>query len=128
MAQRRQVGADALDVGAVDGRGDEPFALRALRNDIAPGINDRALAVGAAAAGVAAPLPRGNDVGLAFDGPGAQEDVPMIFARGERERRRHDDDLGSAIGELAIELRETEAVSDREPDGEPTDGNGERLD
>src|SRR5439155_9137492 len=50
------------------------------------------------------------------DGPGANEQVPVVLARlaGEGGRRGNDPSAGRA--QTPIELRETQVVADREPD------------
>ena len=67
-----------------------------------------------------APLAGCDHPTLGFDGARAQQSVPMIFACHQRERRRHRDDLGTAIRECSVQLRKTEVVTYGEtnvPDG-----------
>ena len=94
----------------------DPLPLRALRDDLAPRIDDERLAVRLPAARVLAVLRRGEHVDLVLDGAGAEERVPVVLARRQREGRRHGDDARALVDELAIELGEAHVVADAQAD------------
>jgi hypothetical protein len=63
---------------------------------------------------VAAALGRGDHENLVLDGPGPQQRLPVRLAGLGREGAGHGHEARPASGELAVELRETHVVADRE--------------
>jgi hypothetical protein len=115
VTEARQRRAHAILGAEIELRQGEPLALRALREHVAPRIHDQALAVGRPAARVLAVLCRGNDEHLIFDGPRAKEHMPVILPGGDRERGGHRHHAHAAIHQRAIELRESNVVTDGHP-------------
>jgi hypothetical protein len=76
VAQRRQACANLGDAGGVQVGHHHTGAFGQARQHLAPGVNDHAVAPGAAAAGVTPALGTGEHVALVFDGPGTQQDSP----------------------------------------------------
>ncbi|MNN53674.1 hypothetical protein D3C81_1684440 [compost metagenome] len=69
---------------------------------------------GFARARVRTALGRGKDVTLGFDGPGANQHLPMRGAGDCREGRRCGNQLGTGLAQGAVELRKTQVVTDRQ--------------
>src|SRR5262245_35104552 len=70
---------------------------------------------------VLAPLRGRSHVTLVFDRAGAQEHVPVVLARVQREGRGHEQELGAGAGQLTVELGEAQVVTDRQTDLETGD-------
>ncbi len=82
MPQRGQAFAVFGDAVVVEGGGDHGFAFGLHRQHVAPRVDDHAVAPGAAAVFMRAALRAAHDVSEVFDGAGAQQHFPMLFAGG----------------------------------------------
>jgi hypothetical protein len=87
--KRRQTGAHALQfVLAQIASGNAGTFFHHL-NDLAPGIDQHAVAPGATAIGMVAALGRRQHIALVFNRPRPQQNFPVRAARGVGEGRRH---------------------------------------
>ena len=98
MMQTRQFPAQVFQAVVVQAGVDDAFAVRGLGQDQAPGVDDQGTAVAAAARGVLAPLGRGDDVGQVLDGPGPDQDLPVVPAGGEGKGRGQEEKVGPSGG------------------------------
>ena len=73
----------------------------------APGIDDQGATVARPVGAVMATLGRGYDIGLALDGPSAEEDLPMVLACLASECARYDEPAGTLECEGSVEFGET---------------------
>ena len=69
MTQGRNAATGLFDPPRIDFRGDEPHPLRRLGEHLAPGRDDEAVAIGAAAFGMLAILRRRKDEAAILDRP-----------------------------------------------------------
>src|SRR5580704_8955414 len=114
MQERRERRSYAVLVREVELRSRETLSLGALRDDLAPRVDDDRLAVRLPPAGVLAVLPRCHHVYLVFDRARSQERMPVVLAGREREGRRHREDARALVDQQSIELREANVVADAE--------------
>ena len=89
-------------------------ALGELREHDAPGIDDRAVAPAIAPRQMLSHLRRRDHEAAVLDGAGAQQDLPVRLAGVRRESRRHEQDLGAAQRQRAIQLGKAQVVADAE--------------
>ena len=85
--------------------------LRCFRQNGAPGIDDHAVAVGQVLF-LLSGLIGCQDIAEVFDGPGAQQGLPMGLARGIGEVGRREDDLCALKRHGSIQLREPNVIAD----------------
>ena len=69
------------------------------------------MAMGKPAVRMFAALRRREYIGSVFDRPGAQQHLPVGLAGRPGEGRRHGEHRGTGVGQVAIELRETQIVA-----------------
>ena len=91
---RAHVG-DALQVYV--GEPDAP-ALTHVEENLAPRVDDDAVTEGGAAVLMMADLRGSDDEQPGLDGAGAQQNMPMGFARGDGESGRYGDHVGIGLG------------------------------
>ena len=96
--------------------------VRRRREHDAPRVDDHRAPAGADARRVLADLVRGDDERLALDRAGAQQDLPVVARRRERERGRDGDDLRALHGEDPVQLGEADVVTDAQPEALPARG------
>ena len=83
-----------------------------LGQDLAPGRDDEAVAVGLPAALVLAGLRRGKDEAAVLDGAGAHQHMPVRRAGLARERGRDGQEIRAGLGQRAIEVGKAQIVAD----------------
>src|SRR5437660_11890379 len=120
MLDRRDARAGLGRGRKVDIGKDHARLLTALCQDLAPRRYDYAVAIGAAAVLMQAPLCGGEHEGAGLNGAGADEHLPMGLARLSGEGRRDGDELGAGCGERAVERGKAEVVADAE--AQPPEG------
>ena len=103
-------GRDA--VGVEVGQHD-PRAVRRLRHDDTPRIDDQAVTVRRVPRRRHAALRRGDDVRPVLDSARAKERLPMVAPGALCEIGRHAKDLRAGQSKHAVQLRKTEVVADR---------------
>ena len=84
----------------------------ALASTVAPGVDDRRVAVGVEVRRRLADLVGGEDEGLVLDRPRAQQHLPVVAAGGGGEGRGNGEEAGAAQGEDPVELGEAQVVTD----------------
>ena len=114
MSQRRETAAHVLEPGEVELGERDAFAVGHRTQNRTPGIDDLRAAVGTARRPVLAPLRRSDHEALALDRARAQQDLPVITPRGNRERRGNEQHRRAEIDERAVELRKADVVADRQ--------------
>ena len=82
VRQRGQAAAYRLQFFKIEIGAQHAFAFGQAGDDVAPGVDNHAVAVGAPAVVVAAALRGGEQIALVFDGAGAQQQLPMGAAGG----------------------------------------------
>src|SRR6056297_163547 len=87
-----------------------------LCDNDSPGIDDHAVTIGVASAGMSADLGGGKNIGLVFDGSGTQQDVPVSAAGGNGESRRDRQQIDPFGGIIAKQFRKTQVVTDAQAD------------
>ena len=96
MTQGRNAATGLFDPPRIDFRGDEPHPLRRLGEHLAPGRDDEAVAIGAAAFGMLAILRRRKDEAAILDRPRAQQHMPMGAPGRHGEGRGHGEEIRAA--------------------------------
>ena len=114
MREAGEGGADFVLVAEIEAREGEALLIAAFGDDDAPRIDDQRVPVTAARRAVRADLRGRHHVDLVLDRARAQQDVPVILAGLERERRRHRDDARPLRGVRSVQLGETQVVADAE--------------
>ena len=107
MRQRRQLLPHGLYASRVELGQHDAHAFVAHRQHLAPGVDDHAVAVGAAAVLVHAALRRRDHVALVLDRPRAQQQLPMRESGGVGERRRHAQQVARRMRQARDTARET---------------------
>src|SRR5690606_40908188 len=80
--------------------------------DLAPGIYQTAVAPGFPPVGVGPTLVGGENVTLAFDGPGPQQHLPVGGAGDGGESRGYHYKLGTLVAQRQVELGKAHIVTD----------------
>src|SRR5580704_13854698 len=98
----------------IDGGHDTAATPRQPLQNAAPGVDDHAVAVGFAPAGMKPRLGRRNHVAKVLDGARAEQGLPVRPPRRAGERRRYRQKLRARGAQRAIQLGEANVVADRE--------------
>src|SRR5208282_5187222 len=124
VLERGDHAARLRDLQRIDLRENIARRLAAVRQDLAPGIDDERMAVGLASARVLAALGGSEDVGARLDGAGAHKGVPMRLPRRLGEGRRNREEAGAGLRQRAVEIGEAQVVADGHAE-QPPRGRGE---
>uniref|UniRef100_A0A0N4ZZN3 PE-PGRS family protein n=1 Tax=Parastrongyloides trichosuri TaxID=131310 RepID=A0A0N4ZZN3_PARTI len=120
VLQRRHRLSRALNGAEVQGRGDDAgLVMVGLGDDLAPGADNGGTPPGLATVLVRPALGRGQDEGAGLDGAGAQQGLPVGLAGRAGEGGGHRDHRRPALGQGAIEVRETHIIADAEAQPPP---------
>ena len=99
MFERRQAAPYGRNLAQVNLSQDYAGIYAPFGQDIAPGPNNEAVAIGLAAIGVLASLSRRHHKAGVFDRPRTQQYMPMRLARGFCECRRYREYLRTGLGQ-----------------------------
>ena len=86
-----------------------------LGHDLAPWRDNQRMAIGAATIRMRSALGSGNDEAAGFDGTRTKQNMPMRLAAVEGEGRRNGQHFRTVLSKAAIEMREAQIVTDRQP-------------
>src|SRR5581483_8169107 len=114
-----------MDAGGIHLGEHHAFAFGLHRQQLAPWVDDQAVAVGAPAAGMRTALGGGDDVSLVLDRPRPQQRLPMRRAGRHGESRRHEH--GVEGRERAIELGVAHIVANRKREAPERARHGDRA-
>src|SRR5918997_435151 len=117
VGKRRELGAEAVKVVKVERREGEAVAVRARGEDRPPGVHYHGPSVGPATVGLPAPLCGRDHKRLILNRPRPEQQLPVILAGLQGERRRDRQNLGAAQRQETVQLWETHVVADREAQG-----------
>src|ERR687898_71782 len=98
VRERRELGTEVVQVVEVEARERVAVAVGTRSEDGAPRVHDHGPPVGPAPVRLPAPLRRRDDERLVLDGPRSEQELPVVLARLQGERRRDRQDLRSAPG------------------------------
>ena len=101
--------------------GDDDCRMNAvgLRQHLAPGRDDKAVAVGLPPALVPAGLRRREHEAAVLDGARPHQHMPMRRAGRPREGRGNREEVGPGLGQRPVEMREAQVVADRDAERAP---------
>src|SRR5476649_1449183 len=114
MAQGRKALTDGRNARRIDRSGCHARPFLYYGNDLAPWVDQHAVAPGPAAVFVFAALRGGQHVALVFDRARLEQRVPVRLARRVGERGRHDHQR--AIAHFSVKLGKPQVVAHRQPD------------
>lgn len=111
MLQGRESSSDSVEDFQVDVGNDRGDAVRRLCHHQSPGIDDHASAEAQVVARMRSPLSSSGNPAKVFDGPCAQEQLPVVAAGLQSEGGGHQDNLDPLVRQPAEKLREAEVVA-----------------
>src|SRR4051812_3247394 len=115
MRQGGEFFANSIELREVELRVHDPRPCWALRQSAPPRVDDSRMAMGFSPRECLPYLCWGDQKGLVFDGARSGQHIPMRFAGEGGKGRRGKDHFRTLSGELAVQLRKPEVITDGNP-------------
>ena len=124
MRQHWHIGANALRHSHVQLCRNRTLARLQAGTDLSPRVRRSGCAIGLTPPPCAVHMRADgcgrDDPALCFDRAGAQQNFPVVAPGFDRERRRHQDDIGSSAPQCQKKFRKSQVVTDRQAQGQRT--------